>query len=596
MSELENSPITPDSSDARETGAETAPPAADAAAASAEASAAELPPAAVDADATGEPAEAAAAVEPAAPTAAPRAKKAGARPKGEKGDRKPREKRHRPAGKSVDEFVQPTPEELALVPSEIVQTAIANQAYVEGKVIGWNQGGFHVVVDGITSFCPRSSMELGAPKEPAQYLDQSFLFRVLRVEEKGHRLVVSHAAVLRDERAHKTAETRAALTLGSTVTGKVISLTDFGAFVDLGGIEGLIHVSELKRTRVTHPNEVLKVGDEVTAKIIKLPKGGDRVSLSMKALEPDPWDGIAAQFANGSKFTGKVMRKSEFGWFVELAPGVEGLLHVSQLSRNPVEDPRAVVKEGEVHLLRIVSIDQKRQRIGLSLKAVTPTEQIEWMAQKELAEAMRREEEEAAATARAARQTEQPMAATAETEPESGAEMPEAAPVEAALAEEAPAMTPAAVAESPVDEEVEASVAEVAEAVAPAGEIEAAATEQAEAAEATVTEGVEEAETAVAEATDEAATTAVAAETAVTEQVEEAETAVTEEVEEAETAVTEAVEEAESAATEATDEAATATEEAGAAITEAAEEAETAVTEGVEEAESAPAEMGEENN
>jgi len=378
MSELENSPITPDSSDAPETGVDTATPTPDAATASPAASAAEpqAVEAAAEAGAAGaEAAEGAAeaatsdtvAGEPAAKAAAPRAKKAGARPKGEKGDRKPRDKRHRPAGKSVDEFVQPTPEELALVPSEIVQTAIANQAYVEGKVIGWNQGGFHVVVDGITSFCPRSSMELGAPKEPAQYLDQSFLFRVLRVEEKGHRLVVSHAAVLRDERAHKTAETRAALTVGSTVTGKVISLTDFGAFVDLGGIEGLIHVSELKRTRVTHPNEVLKVGDDVTAKIIKLPKGGDRVSLSMKALEPDPWDGIAAQFANGSKFTGKVMRKSEFGWFVELAPGVEGLLHVSQLAPGmKAEDPK--LAPGETLEGWVREVEPARRRISLALR------------------------------------------------------------------------------------------------------------------------------------------------------------------------------------------------------------------------------------
>jgi small subunit ribosomal protein S1 len=363
MSELENSPITPDSSDARETGADTASPTLDATPATPDASAEPQPSEAVAADAdAGAPAG-----EAPAQAAAPRAKKAGARPKGEKGDRKPRDKRHRPAGKSVDEFVQPTPEELALVPSEIVQTAIANQAYVEGKVIGWNQGGFHVVVDGITSFCPRSSMELGAPKEPAQYLDQSFLFRVLRVEEKGHRLVVSHAAVLRDERAHKTAESRAALSVGATVTGKVISLTDFGAFVDLGGIEGLIHVSELKRTRVTHPNEVLKVGDEVTAKIIKLPKGGDRVSLSTKALEPDPWDGIAAQFANGSKFTGKVMRKSEFGWFIELAPGVEGLLHVSQLAPGmKAEDPK--LAPGETLEGWVREVEPARRRISLALR------------------------------------------------------------------------------------------------------------------------------------------------------------------------------------------------------------------------------------
>lgn len=379
MSELENSQVTPETSDAPETPAEATPStpvvAVEAAPEASEAVAAAAEPVAEDAAAPEAAAPEAATLTAAAPAgdapakaaAAPRAKKAGARAKGEKGDRKPREKRHRPAGKSVDEFVAPTPEELALVPSEIVQTAIANQAYVEGKVIGWNQGGFHVVVDGITSFCPRSSMELGAPKEPAQYLDQSFLFRVLRVEEKGHRLVVSHAAVLRDERAHKTAETRAALTVGSTVTGKVISLTDFGAFVDLGGIEGLIHVSELKRTRVTHPNEVLKVGDDVTAKIIKLPKGGDRVSLSMKALEPDPWEGIAAQYVNGSKFTGKVMRKSEFGWFIELQPGVEGLLHVSQLAPGmKAEDPK--LAPGEMLEGWVREVELARRRISLALR------------------------------------------------------------------------------------------------------------------------------------------------------------------------------------------------------------------------------------
>ncbi len=383
MSELENSQVTPetspDASDAPETPAEATPSSSVVAVEAApEAVAADSQPVAAEAGAqeTGSTDGAAAAEATAAPAAedapaktaaGPRAKKAGARPKGDKADRKPREKRHRPAGKSVDEFVAPTPEELALVPSEIVQTAIANQAYVEGKVIGWNQGGFHVVVDGITSFCPRSSMELGAPKEPAQYLDQSFLFRVLRVEEKGHRLVVSHAAVLRDERAHKTAETRAALTVGSTVTGKVISLTDFGAFVDLGGIEGLIHVSELKRTRVTHPNEVLKVGDEVTAKIIKLPKGGDRVSLSMKALEPDPWESIAAQYAGGNKFTGKVMRKSEFGWFIELQPGVEGLLHVSQLAPGmKAEDPK--LAPGEMLEGWVREVDLARRRISLALR------------------------------------------------------------------------------------------------------------------------------------------------------------------------------------------------------------------------------------
>ncbi len=479
----------------------------------------------------------------------------------------------------------------------------SGQVY-EGEVIGYNKGGVIVPFGRIRGFVPISHLSDVTPgmgerrrqQRLARLRGEQIGVKIIEVDRQRHRLVMSQREAAKEWEEKKRGELMETLKPGDVRTGRISGMRDFGAFVDLGGADGLVHISELSWHRIDHPREVVKLGDEVEVYVLGVDQESGRISLSRKKLLPNPWDTVAQRYAQNQLVEGKVTRILDYGAFAEIEPGVEGLLHVSQLSRNPVEDPRAVVKEGEVHLLRIVSIDQKRQRIGLSLKAVTPTEQIEWMAQKELAEAMRREEEEAAATARAARQTEQPMAATAETEPESGAEMPEAAPVEAALAEEAPAMTPAAVAESPVDEEVEASVAEVAEAVAPAGEIEAAATEQAEAAEATVTEGVEEAETAVAEATDEAATTAVAAETAVTEQVEEAETAVTEEVEEAETAVTEAVEEAESAATEAADEAASATEEAGAAITEAAEEAETAVTEGVEEAESAPAEMGEENN
>lgn len=479
----------------------------------------------------------------------------------------------------------------------------SGQVY-EGEVIGYNKGGVIVPFGRIRGFVPISHLSDVTPgmgerrrqQRLARLRGEQIGVKIIEVDRQRHRLVMSQREAAKEWEEKKRGELMEMLKPGDIRTGRISGMRDFGAFVDLGGADGLVHISELSWHRIDHPREVVKLGDEVEVYVLGVDQESGRISLSRKKLLPNPWDTVAQRYAQNQLVEGKVTRILDYGAFAEIEPGVEGLLHVSQLSRNPVEDPRAVVKEGEVHLLRIVSIDQKRQRIGLSLKAVTPTEQIEWMAQKELAEAMRREEEEAAATARAARQTEQPMAATAETEPESGAEMPEAAPVEAALAEEAPAMTPAAVAESPVDEEVEASVAEVAEAAAPAGEIEAAATEQAEAAEATVTEGVEEAETAVAEATDEAATTAVAAETAVTEQVEEAETAITEEVEEAETAATEAVEEAESAATEAADEAASATEEAGAAITEAAEEAETAVTEGVEEAESAPAEMGEENN
>jgi small subunit ribosomal protein S1 len=270
-----------------------------------------------------------------------------------------------------EEFVTPAPEDLAGIPSEGVRLAVEQGLPVAGKVIGWNQGGFHVAVDGITSFCPRSSMELGAPREPAQYLDQIFHFRVLRVEEKGHRLILSRAAALREERRHQAEETRAKLTVGLEVEGRVVALTDFGAFVDLGGVEGLIHVSELRHGRVSKPSEVLTMGQEVRARVIKLGTGSDRVSLSIKALEPDPWQEAAAKFTAGAKFSGKVLRKTEFGWFVELAPGVEGLLHPSQLApgmkpEDPALAPGATI-EGWVR-----ELDLGRKRVSLALRE-TPT-------------------------------------------------------------------------------------------------------------------------------------------------------------------------------------------------------------------------------
>ena len=282
--------------------------------------------------------------------------------KGRRGKRRP--------GKP-DEIVPPTPEDLAGISSDAVRAAVEAGHPVEGLVIGWNQGGFHVAVDGVTGFCPRSSMELGSPREPAQYLDQKLVFRVLRVEDKGHRLVLSHAAMLREERKQRAEELKRKIEVGAVLKGRVISLTDFGAFVDLGGVEGLIHVSEIRHQRIAHPSEALAVGQEIEAKVIKLASGGDRFSLSLRALEPDPWDGVAERFPAGGKFSGKVLRGTDFGWFIEVEPGIEGLLHQSQLLPGMTgEDPRLAAGETIEGWVR--EVDSKRKRLSLALRE-TPT-------------------------------------------------------------------------------------------------------------------------------------------------------------------------------------------------------------------------------
>lgn len=358
MSEHGNPPVAPESP--------AVGVAVDESEAPAEAATAAAPP-------TPETGEVPAPVESPAPAqvAAPAVAAESAAPaQGKKGERKKDDKKRGPRrkpGARAEEYVAPTPEELAGIPNDAIRQSVAEGLPVQGKVIGWNQGGFHVAVEGITSFCPRSSMEIGTPREPAHYLDQVYAFRVLRVEEKGHRLILSRVAMLREEKRHQAEELRRRITVGSELDGKVVALTDFGAFVDLGGVEGLVHVSELRHGRVTHPSEVLAPGQAVRAKVIKLGAGGERISLSLKALEPDPWQGAQEKWATGSKFTGKVMRKSEFGWFVELAPGVEGLLHPSQLPPGMSDsDPSLAVGatlEGWVR-----ELDLGRKRVSLALR------------------------------------------------------------------------------------------------------------------------------------------------------------------------------------------------------------------------------------
>ncbi len=252
-----------------------------------------------------------------------------------------------------------------------LRRAMQDKEEVEGRIIGWNNGGFHVVVGATTAFCPRSEMELGGAKEPSEYLDKTLQFQVLRVQKKGRRVVLSRAALLRGERSKARSDARDKLTAGSVVTGRVASLTDFGAFVDLGGVQGLIHVSEMSRQRVEHPSDVLEVGQEVEVKILKLEKGGRRISLSMRALQPDPWQAIHERFADGSVVTGKVEKTTSFGAFIELEPGLTGLLPASAIALPRDASLARVYPPGKDVQVQIVSVDSRRQRISLTLEGST---------------------------------------------------------------------------------------------------------------------------------------------------------------------------------------------------------------------------------
>jgi small subunit ribosomal protein S1 len=227
----------------------------------------------------------------------------------------------------------------------------------------------------VRGFCPLSQLELRPVLDPAAYVGQRFAFRVSRYEEdrRGTNLVLSRRALLEEESRTRAAETQGKLVVGAVLPGVVTALKDFGAFVDVGGIEGLLPASEISFSRGTRPADVLSVGQSVTVQVARIEKRDDRqrplqISFSMKALGRDPWTEVAATLRPGSVAQGKVVRLETFGAFVELAPGVEGLLHISELSAGrPIRHPREAVKPGDTLTVTVLAVDEERRRISLAL-------------------------------------------------------------------------------------------------------------------------------------------------------------------------------------------------------------------------------------
>ncbi len=254
---------------------------------------------------------------------------------------------------------------------EKIRAAMQSGSSVNGTVIGWNDGGMHVVVNGVTAFCPHSEMELGEALEPMQYVDKSYDFFVLRIEKEGRRIVLSRVSHLRQEQKAQQAETRGKIEVGAVLSGKVVSIKDFGAFVDLGGVQGLVHISELARRRVARTEDVVQPGDDVTVKVLKIDKGGRRISLSMRALEPDPWQDVANKFSVGATVTGTVEKVERFGAFIELEPGLSGLLPSSKMSIPTGTSADRVFRPGREVTVQVISVDPRRQRISLGLEGDT---------------------------------------------------------------------------------------------------------------------------------------------------------------------------------------------------------------------------------
>jgi len=262
-----------------------------------------------------------------------------------------------------------------------LRSMFENRLPVQGKVSGRNKGGFDVSVAGLRAFCPLSQIALGKIENPDAFLNQTYDFRVTEMSDDGRRIVVSRAALMKEEAASRAQETRARVVPGAELTGRVKTITLFGAFVDLGGVDGLLHVSEMSRRRVTDPKEVVTVGQEVRVKVIKVDNDGKRISLSMKDQEPDPWSDVADRYPAGAQFNGKIVRSTDFGYFVEVEPGLDGLVHLSQLPLG-VKAGDASVAIGSSVTGWVREVDPTKKRLSLSLREVAVADPWETANQK----------------------------------------------------------------------------------------------------------------------------------------------------------------------------------------------------------------------
>ncbi len=262
---------------------------------------------------------------------------------------------------------------------ENVEKMIADETVLDTKIIGFNKGGLIAAVGNLRGFIPSSQISAARraqstgdkPEQRYQKMvGQPISVRIVEVDRERRRLILSERAASTESRSELKERVINELQEGQTYTGRVTSLADFGAFVNINGADGLVHLSEISWDHVTHPKEALEVGQEVNVKVINIDRDKKRIGLSIRALQEDPWKNRMSKFSVGQLVEGAITRLTKFGAFARLEGDIEGLIHISELSENRVEHPKEVLHEGDVKTLRIIRIDPDQHRIGLSLRKV----------------------------------------------------------------------------------------------------------------------------------------------------------------------------------------------------------------------------------
>lgn len=258
-----------------------------------------------------------------------------------------------------------------------ISKAAENEEVIEGTVVAKVKGGLSVDI-GVKAFLPGSQIDLRPVRNMDVYIGKKYKFKVIKFNKKRGNIVLSRRALLEEERESLKTQTLDAMKEGSVVTGLVKNITDYGAFIDLGGMDGLLHITDMSWGRIKHPSEVLNVGDEIQVKVLKYDNEKERVSLGLKQLQPDPWEAVKTQYPVGQKLKGKVVSLADYGAFVELGDGIEGLIHVSEMSwTKRVKHPSQIINIGDEVDVQVLEVDSENRRISLGMKQLQANPWVE---------------------------------------------------------------------------------------------------------------------------------------------------------------------------------------------------------------------------